>query len=227
MTMPHEAPNVPAGMEDLESILRDLDAYARGTAHALPSGLVPRVLAAVAREAAPTPPVSFARAVAAMAPRDAARAFAGMVALIEGRRPAAPTLRLRAAAMVLATCLVVGAAGAGATFGGVQLVDDWFAPQATTSSGPTDLASPTPDGPASVTTREPAPSPRRSPKPEASGGPRETAEPSRGPATAEPSDKDDDSASQEPGDGPSPSDGDGEGGGGDSGGHSPGPTQAH
>lgn len=223
MLEPDGPQDVGLGSEDLAAVVRNLEAYSRGTAHAVPPELVSRVLAAVAREAPPTPPVSFARAVAAFAPRDAARAFAGMLALVDGRRRARPALRLRAAAMVIATCLVVGSAAAGATFGGAQLVNEWFAPQASSSTGPTDLVSPTPDHPAHDTTHAPSRAAHPSPPPGASGGPRDTAEPSEPTETAEPSEKDDGGASDGPEDGPTASDGGGDGGGG----RGPGPTQDH
>lgn len=204
------------GIDQMADIVRDLEAYARGTAHAVPPGLLSRVLTAVAREAPPTPPVGFARAVAALAPRDAARAFGAMLALMEGRRRAGPGLRLRAAAMVIATILLVGSAAVGATLGGARLVSAWLAPEAGPSITATDLVSPTPDRTRHGATPTPvAHSPHPSARPGESEGPHETAEPSEPAESAEPSDQSDD-ASDDPGD---------DGGGGSGGAtDSPGPS---
>jgi hypothetical protein len=209
------------GPAESEGLVRDLEAYARGTAHAVPSELLPRVLAAVAREAPPTPPVGFARAVAALAPRDAARAFGGMLALIDGGRRGGPALRLRAAAMVVATILVVGSAAAGATFGGAQLVHGWLVTQAGPSTTATDVVSPTPARTSEAATPTPVEhSPHGSARPSDSEGPHETVEPTGPAESAEPTENDGDQPSGDPQDRPGPSSGGGSGGGG----HSPEPS---
>lgn len=208
--------------DEVAGVARELEAYARGTAHAVPPELMPRVLAAVAREAPPTPPVGFARAIAALAPRDAARAFGAMLALVEGRRPGGPGLRLRAAAMVMAIILLVGSAAAGATLGGARLAGDWLGTLASPSTAATDVTSPTPARTSTLTTPTPDDrSPHSSAHPGDSAEPHGSAEPSGSAESAEPSEKDDGRASDDPGDGPSPSNG-GERSG--DGGHSPEPT---
>lgn len=199
--------------DGLGGVTRDLEAYARGTAHALPPDLVARVLAAVVHEPPPTPAMAFGRAVAALAPREAARAFGALVALAGGRRGGRLGLRLRAAALVVATVLVLGSAAAGASIGGAQLVHGWLLTQTGPSPTMTDLVSPTPVR--SVSPAAPTPgerSPHPSARPTDSERPHESAEPSEPPESAEPSDQSDD-----------PSDDPGDRGGG-SGGGSPAPT---
>jgi len=194
------------GSDELTGVARDLEAYARGTAHAVPPELLPRVLTAVAREAPPTPPVTFARAIAALAPRDAARAFGAMLALVGGQRRGGVGLRLRAAALVVATVLVLGSAAAGATVGGAQLVHGWLVTQQGPS--PTDLVSPTPmPSPHPVTPTPADRSPHPSARPTPSGGPDESAEPSEPAESAQPSEKDGDPSGDPSDDGPGSSGG--------------------
>jgi hypothetical protein len=202
--------------DDLAGVTQDLDAYARGTAHAMPTDLLPRVLAAVASEAPPTPQMTFARAIAALAPRDAARAFGAMLALVGGQRRGGVGLRLRAAALVAATVVVLGSAAAGATVGGVRLAGDLLGIQPGPSTTATDLMSPTPVRslhPATPTPDDRSPHPSARPTP--SEEPQESAEPSGPAESAEPSDAADDPSGD-------PSD-DGAGGSGD-GAHSPEPS---
>ncbi len=202
------------GGDELTGVTRDLEAYARGTAHAVPPELLPRVLAAVAREKPPTPPVTFARAIAALAPRDAARAFGLLLALAGGQRRSGLGLRLRAAALVVATVVLLGSAAAGATIGGAQLVHGWLATQAGPSLTATDLVSPTPEHsprPATPTPADRTPHPSTRP----SQGPHASAEPSEPAESAEPSEQEGDPSGD-------PSD-DGAGGSG-GGAHSPGPS---
>jgi hypothetical protein len=203
------------GTDDLAAVTRDLEAYARGTAHAVPPELVPRVLTAVSREAPPTPPVTFARAIAGLAPWDATRAFGAMLALAGGQRRGGVGLRLRAAALVVATVVVLGSAVAGATVGGVQLVHGWLITQPEPSPTATELVSPTPAPSPRPATPTPADrSPRPSTRPSPSEGPHESAEPTEPAESAEPSESDDPSGD--------PSD---DGGGGSGGGaHSPEPS---
>ena len=197
------------GSDELTGVARDLEAYARGTAHAVPPELLPRVLIAVAREAPPTPPVTFARAIAALAPRDAARAFGAMLALVGGQRRGGVGLRLRAAALVVATVLVLGSAAAGATVGGAQLVHGWLVTQQGPSPTATDLVSPTPmPSPHPVTPTPADRSPHPSARPTPSGGPDESAEPSEPAESAQPSEKDGDPSGDPSDDGPGSSGGD-------------------
>jgi len=196
------------GSDELTGVARDLEAYARGTAHAVPPELLPRVLTAVAREAPPTPPVTFARAIAALAPRDAARAFGAMLALVGGQRRGGVGLRLRAAALVVATVLVLGSAAAGATVGGAQLVHGWLVTQQGPSPTATDLVSPTPmPSPHPVTPTPADRSPHPSARPTPSGGPDESAEPSEPAESAQPSEKDGDPSGDPSDDGPGSSGG--------------------
>ena len=206
------------GADELPGVTADLEAYVRGTAHAVPPDLLPRVLTAVSREAPPTPPVTFARAIAALAPRDAARAFGSLVALVGGQRRGGLGLRLRAAALVVATVVLLGSAAAGATLGGAQLVHGWLITQAGPSPTATDLVSPTPGHSAHAATATPMPADRSahpSTRPGASEGPHESSEPSEPADSAEPSEKDGDPSGD-------PSD-DGAGGAG-GGARSPGPS---
>ena len=205
------------GADELAGVTGDLEAYARGTAHAMPPDLLPRVLTAVAREAPPTPPVTFARAIAALAPREAARAFGTLLALAGGQRRGGLGLRLRAAALVVATVVLLGSAAAGATLGGAQLVHGWLVTQAGPSPTATDLVSPTPEhSPHAVTPTPVDRSAHPSTRPGASEGPHGTAEPSEPAESAEPSGNDDGDPSGDPSD-------DGAGGSG-GGARSPGPS---
>ncbi|HEY7942687.1 MAG TPA: hypothetical protein VID25_12125 [Candidatus Limnocylindrales bacterium] len=202
------------GTDELAGVRRDLEAYVRGTAHAMPPELLPRVLIAVAHEAPLTPPANFARAIAALAPRDAARAFGALLAVVGGRGHGGVGLRLRAAALVVATIVVLGSAAAGATIGGAQLVHGWLVTQAGPSPTATDLVSPTPVH--SLHPATPAPADRTPhPSTRPSEGPHASAEPSEPVESAGPSEQDGD-PSGDPGD-------DGPGGSG-GGAHSPGPS---
>jgi len=190
---PLDRPDAGPNAAELAGVDRDLAAYVRGTAHTLPPDLVPHVLAAVAREAPPTPALTFGRAVAALAPRDAARAFGAVLALAGGRRRGGLGLRFRAVALVAATVVVLGSAAAGATIGGEQLVHGWLVTQAAPSPTATVLASPTPEPSRPPVTPTPADrSPHPSSRPGASEGPHESAEPSEPGESAEPSGESDD-----------------------------------
>ena len=191
---PFERPDdLGPGADDVAGVAQGLEAYVRDTAHAMPPDLLPRVLAAVASEAPPTPQMTFARAIAALAPRDAARAFGAMLALVGGQRRGGVGLRLRAAALVVATVVVLGSAAAGATVGGAELVNGWLLTQPGPSTSASDLVSPTPVHSAHPAT--PTPDDRSHPpsaRPTPSEEPQESAEPSEPAESAEPSEKDDD-----------------------------------
>ncbi len=215
MTRLDLADDLGPNTDKLAGVTRDLEVYARSTAHAVPPDLLSRVLTAVSREAPPTPPVTFARAIAALAPREAARAFGTLLALAGGQRRGGLGLRLRAGALVVATILVLGSAAVGATLGGAQLVHGWLITQAPSPTA-TDLLSPTPDhSPRAVTPTPADRSAHPSTRPGASEGPHGSAEPSEPVDSAEPSGNDDD-PSGDPGD-------DGAGGSG-GGARSPGPS---
>ena len=217
MARPDRPDDLGPTADELAGVTRDLEAYVRGTAHAVPPELLPRVLSAVAREAPPTPSVTFARALAALAPREAARAFGALLAVVGGRRRGGLGLRLRAERWSLPPIVVLGSAAAGATLGGAQLVHGWLVTQ--TGTLPDRHRPREPDAraqPARTATPTPADrSAHPSARPSASEAPHESAEPSEPAETAEPSEKDDDPSGD-------PSD-DGAGGSG-GGAHSPGPS---
>jgi hypothetical protein len=117
--------------EGLDGIARELDAFADETRLAPPVDLADRIMAAVAAEPVPTPPVTFLHAVGALALVDAWRAWRLnlQVALGQGRAPR--RLRLQALAVVVIAALLVGIGGSTVAVGAARLVQGLVAPSVT------------------------------------------------------------------------------------------------
>lgn len=172
--------------EGLEGITRELDAFADETRLAPPADLADRIMAAVADEPVPTPPITFLHAVGALALVDAWRAWRLnlRVALGEGRAPG--RLRLQALAIVVIAALLVGIGGSTVAVGAARLVQGLVTPSVT------DLDA-TPDPSGLEVSPQPRPSPSISPNPQMS--PAESAEPSD---SAEPGESEAPGESSEP-----------------------------
>ncbi len=172
--------------DGLEGITRELDAFADETRLAPPADLADRIMAAVADEPVPTPPVTFLHAVGALALVDAWRAWRLnlRVALGQGRAPG--RLRMQALAVVVVAALLVGIGGSTVAVGAARLVQVLVTPTVF------DLDA-TPDPSGLEVSPQPRPSPSISPNPQVS--PDESPEPSE---SAEPAESEGPGESSEP-----------------------------
>ncbi len=156
--------------EGLEGIMRELDAFADETRLAPPADLADRIMAAVADEPVPTPPVTFLHAVGALALVDAWRAWRLNLQVALGQGSAPGRLRLQALAVVVIAALLVGIGGSTVAVGAARLVQGLVTPSVT------DLDT-TPEPSGLEASPQPRPSPSVSPNPQMS--PDDSAEPIR------------------------------------------------
>ena len=150
--------------EGLEGVTRELDAFADETRLAPPADLADRIMAAVADEPVPTPPVTFLHAVGALALVDAWRAWRLNLQVALGRGRAPGRLRVQALAVVVVAALLVGIGGSTVAVGAARLVQGLVTPSVT------DLDA-TPDPSGLEVSPQPRPSPSISPNPQVSHGP--------------------------------------------------------
>lgn len=172
----------------LEAVERELEAFADDTRLAPRAELIDRIMAAVAEEPVPTPPVTFLHAVGALALVDAWRAWRLNLRVALGTGPATGRLRMQALAVVVVAALLVGLGGTTVAVGAAQLVQAIVTPSVTNLD-----ATPTPSPEITIApdaTPTPAPSPDTSASPEASPG--ESEEPDE---SGEPEESGDDAGS--------------------------------
>ena len=166
---------------------RELDAFADETRLAPPADLADRIMAAVADEPVPTPPVTFLHAVGALALVDAWRAWRLNLRVALGPGPAPGRLRLQALAVVVVAALLVGIGGSTVAVGAARLVQGLVTPSVTDLDATPDPSglevSPAADDrrprsrrPADVA-RTTAPSRRRAPSLARAKAPGESSEP--------------------------------------------------
>lgn len=164
--------------------MRELDAFADETRLAPPADLADRIMAAVADEPVPTPPVTFLHAVGALALVDAWRAWRLNLQVALGQGSAPGRLRLQALAVVVIAALLVGIGGSTVAVGAARLVQGLVTPSVT------DLDT-TPEPSGLEASPQPRPSPSVSPNPQMSpddsAGPSESADPSESEAPGDPS----------------------------------------
>ena len=172
--------------DGLEGITRELDGFVEETRLAPPPDLADRIMAAVADEPVPTPPVTFLHAVGALALVDAWRAWRLNLQVALGRGRAPGRLRLQALAVVVVAALLVGLGGSTVAVGAARLVQSVVAPSVT------DLDA-TPDPSGLEVSPQPRPSPSTSPNPQLS--PDDSSEPSE---SADPGESESPGESSEP-----------------------------
>jgi hypothetical protein len=176
----------------LEAVERELEAFADETRLAPSAGLTDRIMAAVAAEPVPTPPVAFLHAVGALALVDAWRAWRLNLRVALGAGRATGRLRMQALAVVVVAALLVGLGGTTVAVGAARLVQAIVTPSVVdTDPTPTPEVSPSPEA---VPTPSPevSPSPDPSKSPDASEEPGESGEPDE---SNEPEESDDSSGS--------------------------------
>ena len=175
--------------DELAGIARELVAFGDETRLAPPPDLVDRVMAVVATEPVPTPPVTFLHAVGALALVDAWRAWRLNVRVALGTGRAPGRLRIQALAVVVVAALLVGLGGTTVVVGAAQFVRSVVAPSISdqdTTPVPSRIdTSPTPSPQPSTTTPEITVPSAPSTSPDASEDPGETAEPGNGSESSE------------------------------------------
>ena len=178
----------------LDSVARELEAFADETRLVPSAELTDRIIAAVAAEPVPTPPVTFLHAVGALALVDAWRAWRLNLRVALGAGPATGRLRLQALAVVVVAALLVGVGGTTVAVGAAQLVQGIVTPSVTDPDAtpvPSGLeVSPSPSTPP-ITSPDLSPSPDPSVGPEESDIPGESEEPG---ASSEPGASEDSSS---------------------------------
>jgi len=158
----------------LAGVARELEAFADETRLAPSADLADRIMAAIATEPVPTPPVTFLHAIGALALMDAWRAWRLNLRVVLGGGQATGRLRMQALAVVVVAALLLGVGGTTVAVGAAQLVQALVTPSVT---APDTTPLPTgPDVSPSLPTRSTT-SPDVSPSPDTSSGPDESEAP--------------------------------------------------
>ncbi len=162
---------------ELAGTARELEAFADETRLVPASDLVDRIMAAVADEPVPTPPVTFLHAIGALALADAWRAWRLNVRVALGAGHASGQLRLQALAVVVVAALLVGLGGTTVAVGAAQLLQSVVAPSGLDATPrPSGLdVSPSPQP--STLPPDVSPSPDASVRPDGSAEPEESDDP--------------------------------------------------
>jgi hypothetical protein len=221
----------------MQAVARELEAFADDTRVAPSPDLIDRIMAAIADQPVPTPPVAFLHAVGALALADAWRAWWLNLRVALGGGPASGRLRSQALAVVIVSALIVSIGGATVAVGAARLVQAMVTPTLTVpdatptpspdaTPGPEATPSPPPDAspsPAPTTSADASDEPEESESPDASSGSGESHGGSSGPGggrTADPDETVDPDETEEPDD--TDDSGSGSGSGSGRGGSSPG-----